>query len=1704
MGSFNPGTTPRDGMTTTTRKARIPVGTWLAAVLLGARVAAQPVLHEIHYAPPGPVEPAEFVELHNPGGAAWPLGGWSLSGGIDFRFPAGTVLAAGGYLVVAQDPDFARTRFGAEALGPWTGRLRNSGDTVELRDPAGTLVDRVEYQRGFPWPTVGLPPGNSIELVNPALDNDLGGHWRASSSGGGGSVPAATWILAQARWRYFKGTTAPSAPGAAWRGPGFDDSSWEEGALPIGYDPSLAFGTRLDDMSGAYTSVYLRRRFTVTEPAAVQNLELVAVYDDGFKVWVNGQHLLDVNIAPGEVPHTGVSGPARESNDPETFSVALPPGLLRAGENVIAVQAHNVSRSGSSDFFFDATVRGTRGATGQGPTPGRANVARLDAVPPAIRQVEHRPESPRSGQPVVIQARITDPDGVGAVTLAYQVVTPGAYLELADAAYETDWTSVPMNDAGRDGDEAAGDGVFAATVPAPAQAHRNLVRYRITAADLAGTGVRVPYADDPEPNFAYFVHDGVPAWTGAVRPGDAGALGRVFTVAAEEMNRLPVLHLLAKRTAVEDSTWFRRYGGEAYLWSGTLVFNGRVYDHIRYRARGGVWRYAMTKNMWKFDFNTGHDFRAVDDWGRELEVGWTKLNLGASIQQGDYNHRGEQGMFESVGFRVFQLAGVPAVKSAYVQFRVVDAADEAPAGNQYDGDFWGVYLMLEQPDGRFLEEHGLPDGNLYKMESGTGDLNNAGPAGPLDKSDLNEFLGAYSGSGEAWWRERFEVANYLSYQTVAQAIHHYDICYDKNFFYYLQPQSGRWQVIPWDLDLTWAENMYDPGCGGVDRIKERLIPNATRFPAVWREWQNRIREFRDLFWNSDEAFRLIDEQAGRLRGPATGPTILDADRAQWDYNPKMADVRYSSSGNKAGQGRYYAWPNYSAGEISRDFDGAIQILKRYVGFRATNAAARARALDLLASDAAIPPRPTLQYAGPAAFPVNALRFRRTSGAAGTAVKGVRWRIGEVTPRTQPSWASTRPWKYELEPAWESGLLSGAAEEASVPPGVLRVGSHYRARVQIEDVEGRTSRWSEPVEFPAGAPTTTASLADALRVTELMYNAANGATNDFLELHNAGTTTLDLGGARFTQGVDFTFPAGATLAPGAYGLVVRAPATGGFAAFRAVYGLAATVPIFGPYSGNFADAGETVVLRDAAGGTDLVAFTYADGRGWPLVADGVGHSLVPRKDFGRAASGALDFGGNWRASAFLGGSPGRADPEPDTRIVINEIVAHTDFLSELDSNDWVELYNRGDAPITLGAGWYLSDDPSNPKRWAIPATTTIPARGWRVLEEVTGFNNPRGTGFSFDKAGEQVLISHYPAGSPGRVVDAVDFRSQENDWSLARVPDGGEYWDHVFPRTPLQANAAPQPRVVIGELLYHEGGLPTNRVAAALLEYVEVHNAMTIPVDLDNTNGVWRLGGGIAFEFPPLVRLAAGERVLVVPFNPSTTATELGGFRQTLGVPAATRIFGPYTGRLDNDTDRVSLERPQAPDRVGDPITWVLVDEVDYHDGDPWAGGADGLGRSYHRESVVRPGNDPANWFAADPTPGSGTSSAPVDADGDGLPDAWETGNGLNPNDPTDAGKDGDGDGATHAQEYAAGTDPRDAVSVLRILSVEALDSGELEIVFEALAGRAYVLEASDRAAGGTWTEQTRLEAVPGSDRVITISLPSAAGAPARFVRVRHP
>jgi hypothetical protein len=657
------------------------------------------------------------------------------------------------------------------------------------------------------------------------------------------------------------------------------------------------------------------------------------------------------------------------------------------------------------------------------------------------RDVTHAPAQPRSGQPVTITAKAS---AAAAVAVSYQLLEPGHYIELADPEYAKNWVDVPMK---RTGPVADGLSAYTVTLPADLQKHRRLIRYRITVKPDGGAATLVwPSGEDEPANLGYFVYDGVPSWRGAINPKSPDAkLSAKGEFPPDVMRSVQPYHLIGKKQSVEAATWKDQRGGKEYKSTGTLVVDGVVYDHVRYRARGGVWRYAMGKNQWKFDLPTGVHLAARDDFGRPYAVKWGKLNLRGCISMGDYGRRGEQGLYEAVGYRLFNLAGVAAPRTHFVQLRIIDEADEAPA-DQYAGDFWGLYLAIENEDGRFLKSHGLPNGNLYKMANGTGELNNNGDDQPADGSDLKKFLADYNGKPQSdeWWQAHLNLPSYYSYRSILECIHHYDIADGKNYDYFRDPTTGRWQVIPWDLDLTWADHMYG---NGEEPFNSRVLSK----PTFRREYQNRLAELRDLLFNPEQTGQLIDETTALISGgaPPGGATFVEADRRKWDFHPIMGQL-----GGQAGQGKYYQ------ASSTRDFAGMVKQMKEYVETRGKWAD------KTFLNDAKTPATPTARYTGEAGYPAAKLKFAADPYKGADAFAAMKWRLAEVTPVDAPRTIPPTPRAYEINAAWESAELPIFAAEVAVPADVAKPGKMYRLRVRMKDKEGRWSRWSAPVEFKA--------------------------------------------------------------------------------------------------------------------------------------------------------------------------------------------------------------------------------------------------------------------------------------------------------------------------------------------------------------------------------------------------------------------------------------------------------------------------------------------------------------------------------------------------------------------------------------------------------------------------------------------------------------
>jgi hypothetical protein len=186
------------------------------------------VINEIMYAPPvvqGTADAAglEYIELLNLStndmllyDPAFPTNRWRLRGGVDFDFPAGTVIPRRSYLlVVGFDPvndAAARSAFlgyynlppQTPLVGPWRGRLDNAGERIELQRPDTPqgpgpiegyvpylVVEGVTYSPQLPWPLDAAGAGASLQRFWPMRYANEPVNWRAlAPTPGRANVPA--------------------------------------------------------------------------------------------------------------------------------------------------------------------------------------------------------------------------------------------------------------------------------------------------------------------------------------------------------------------------------------------------------------------------------------------------------------------------------------------------------------------------------------------------------------------------------------------------------------------------------------------------------------------------------------------------------------------------------------------------------------------------------------------------------------------------------------------------------------------------------------------------------------------------------------------------------------------------------------------------------------------------------------------------------------------------------------------------------------------------------------------------------------------------------------------------------------------------------------------------------------------------------------------------------------------------------------------------------------------------------------------------------------------------------------------------------------------------------------------------------------------------------------------------------------------------
>jgi hypothetical protein len=1004
----------------------------------------------------------------------------------------------------------------------------------------------------------------------------------------------------------------------------------------------------------------------------------------------------------------------------------------------------------------------------------------LDRLPPVVDDAVHVVDFEARSAAVALTVRYS---GVVVVSIFFQHVRPGAYIRQTDAAFVADWTMLTANDAGTDGDRVANDHVYTARCPPSMVTARSVVRWRAQVNYEGGVNLW-PSAGDVR-NWAFYVYPArVPAYVGAVDPSGASGSEQATrrTVELADAEPTSVIHVIANEQDVWDGLWMHKSNlatapPDEFRHVATLVIDGRVHDHVRWRCRGQAGRFAAGKNAWKFKLNRGDFARLRQDGPRARAVPTQRietLNLDAmflNLMSGwkrEYEPLGTHGLPQMMTARLFELAQVPSLWMSLVQLRVVIYGNES-ASDQYATDFWGMYLAFEEPDDRYVERHALPDGSVYKMQNPPEPISVAYRARgqPDDASDPLQVLAQLRQSQtQQWAYDNLDMPLYYRWRAVASAAGHLDIGRGKNWLFY-RPAAGpdqRVKLLPWDFDRTYVNSLVQD-----DRWNQTL-----KHPRIALEFHAALSSFHQLYCNASDHLRLLDEMSRRVWDDGRAHHWADAERLRWDFSPDLERMpmqahpfQASPQGERrpAPKGHFYLRANDVPGQVGAQlrmnidniflveraqtalFTGTFKRMVSDYLSRVVRYHCDAIALLYIPRNVNTPPAPlsapTAAGAAGRTTAVDQLRFT-IDGAPTSALVSLQWQLAAVHGPTVPgaTFVAGDRHQYELTP-----LYTGVGPQFAAPIDLSLVGKVLRVRARLLATNGTASAWSPPLEFTATPP---ADAALPLIVSEVMFHAPFSSADDYVELYNPSAVERSLRGVRLDGDARYRF-ADTDKLPPLTALVLARNAT----SFRARYGVEPLNGADRPLNGSLSNAGGTLELKDISGALmDRVAF---DSR-IPLqavLADGLGFSLE------RVPGGALASA--WRLSP-IGGTPGRHDAQPSSAaavarspLVVSEVMsAPSDLLS-----DWVELQNVGAAAIDFESEtWHVTDDVrANATRYRLRGS--LAPNKFRVVSRAE-------LGFGFGSDGDEVYVLRIGAGGqPTGAIHGFRFGAVPRGLSVGR-------------------------------------------------------------------------------------------------------------------------------------------------------------------------------------------------------------------------------------------------------------------------------------------------------------------------------------------------
>ncbi|MDP6634493.1 MAG: lamin tail domain-containing protein, partial [Phycisphaerae bacterium] len=445
--------------------------------------------------------------------------------------------------------------------------------------------------------------------------------------------------------------------------------------------------------------------------------------------------------------------------------------------------------------------------------------------------------------------------------------------------------------------------------------------------------------------------------------------------------------------------------------------------------------------------------------------------------------------------------------------------------------------------------------------------------------------------------------------------------------------------------------------------------------------------------------------------------------------------------------------------------------------------------------------------------------------------------------------------------------------------------------------------------------------------------------------------------------------------------------------------------------------------NSSGGVDPLDFALSGAHGddvWLMVADGLGdityfadHVSFPATDNGESLGRWPDGSGALypMLSRTLGSdnSTGANGPRVGP-VIISEVMYHppyaagdvvfqTTFDTDSDGFAYIDdafngtsnpayasgVYDPTGGEIGGGLSMYLGPgDTGGPTSGAASRSVTLSTD--ESLDVSFRYRLMTSDGFEFNEYGDVILEVdgvRYGGDAGGSVVRVIG-PAKDTGWDTARFTTSGLLaGPHTVSIGVYNNRASGTDEFVelfIDDVEIYVG---TGSPLPDDLEFIELYNPTAVDIPLaawtENPHAPgqyfadWRLRGGVDMEFDPGTTIGAQSMLVILSFDPNKpeNASRVAGFRSYYGIDTSVPLAGGYEGKLSNNSERITLQRPDSPPAEETSfVPHVLEDQVIYDDLAPWATSADGLGDSLQRTPINGWGDDPANWIAGTPDPGA--------------------------------------------------------------------------------------------------------------------------------------